>query len=198
MSFVGNIVRLFAVANRPHIINKSDFSEVDVDIKADVLPPVSDLWPDDEDAVPTWRLDQEARAAAGGYRLPNYRTGQEFQAAVALCETRLTTPVVVTPPLRPNDSLLPILAPDVAARLFLEWIRSRSLCGPISTDDLSIFYAEFCTERGERQSPENIMRSRLKRLPGVSSRVADKYLPGGGRVRQTIWLISADPIKKAA
>ena len=158
-------------------------------------PTGDEPWPDNPDEIPAWRIAQELRAEAGGYKLPAYRTRREFERCVALCEG-----VTQCAPPPPTPIGKPLPAND-AARHFLDWMRLNGITGQISSERLSGLYADFCAQGNTAPAAENMVRGSLKRLSGVTVSLADKRRPGGVRTRPTIWNIASEagvPAARAA
>lgn len=166
--------------------------QIDPPIEEDGLP-----WPNDLDVVPQWRLDAEARAAAHGYVLPNYRTRREFEAAVEACRQRLEPPLLAVEPV--EIVLKPALSPESMARQFLYHIMDHG-GGQYTNEQLTEHYFAFCRDVAQRHpAPENFMRQHLKRMRGVRVGAIETRAADGKRYRPTLWTIRArDDVKVAA
>lgn len=145
------------------------------------------VWPDDPDAVPSWRLRQKAAAAARGVRIPGYDTRRAFEAAVALCIERETPPA-------PADVPLKKLAGPAAAARFVADLRSTGPLDAFSSEDLTAAYLDHCRRHHLEPIPENVLRPELLKLRGVTRRSVNipNGGPGGRRARPARWFITSE------
>lgn len=166
-------------------------------------------WSDYMDAVPVWRLAQEAWAKAIGVELPDYRTRREFEEARAKCEAALvacqkfaTQPapaIAETSTTDEPDDNSPIvvkariLPPKDAAELFLADLRAIGETGPYDNDQMRTLYLEHCTRYDLEPAPENFMREALETMPGIWKKQFNNQCGvGGKRTRKFKWMISTD------
>jgi hypothetical protein len=172
-----------------------------------------DVWPDDPDTVPLWRVEAESRAQITELDLVSYRTKREFLAAVAACEANLKpapTLALVPSEIIPEtvstleETFLPLAAgpfakpcliagreplpPKVAAQTFLAWLIATGRIGKWSHEEMADFYAKHCRENSLTPTPENVLREALKRLPGAS-KDGDVVRVSGKRIRKVSWSI---------
>lgn len=151
-----------------------------VDDKGNYIDPV---WPEDRHAVPAWRLQQEAWAAAGGYTLPNIRTRADYETALELCEISAAAPQVAC------HAPAPPWPADLAAIRFVVWLRDPERCGPgyYSSAELEERYKEFCMEMNRKPSALNLVRRAMARIDGVAK--TRPHTSDGSR--PNLWLIEA-------
>ena len=160
------------------------------------------VWPNDADAVPSWRLEIERRSRV---LLVPYRTRAQFEAAVAACEQKLASTAKV------SAMIGPALPAHESARLFLKWVRETNRChssarpdGRYTNETLRELYESFCHTIRVAPSSEAHVRKHLYDLGGVDKGLDDKQGRGGRRERPTVWTIlpslavSVAPLKKAA
>lgn len=139
------------------------------------------IWPDDPDTVPQWRIDVERKAHLRGLDIPGYRTRAEFESAVALCESALSTT-------KAKAVLLPPLSPPDAAMQFLRWMQSTGRTGRYTDERLAEAYSEHCATIGRAEASQH-MRKHLADLSGADK--TQEPVPGAPkRKRITIWVIS--------
>lgn len=152
------------------------------------------MWPEDPDAVPSWRIDLERR----GMTLVPYRTRAQFEAAVAACEAKLVSTLKV------SAMIGPALPAHESARLFLKWVRETNRCGRYSNETLRELYEAYCHEVRVIPSSDAHVRKHLHKLGGVDKGLDNKQGPGIRRERPTIWTIKPSlaaavaPMKMAA
>jgi len=148
------------------------------------------------------RLEHEARAAAIGIKLPPYRTfadlGRTVDAirrAEAARQSARFAPVVevVTAP-AVATGLAPAMAPDDAAKLFVEHLRSIG-DGTYGNDDLNRHYSEHCAALGVEPLHQNVLREAMKYVPGVLKRQIDVRSTSGKRRREFVWDVCAGMVQ---
>lgn len=144
-----------------------------------------ELWPDDPDQVPDWRIKYEQRALEIGMVLPPIRTFRHHIDAIAKCEASLFAKQPI------NVVGRPLSAEDAAVQ-FLSWLRETSRTGEFSNETLAGYYADFCSLQNREPTAENMLRGALKRLPGVTTRQGYHKSQAGARVRPTIWIIKRE------
>jgi hypothetical protein len=162
----------------------------------------------------------QARAKGAGYfsQLPSYARiegddegsqlarEQALARAIALCEARLSPPDTpwkplpigphrVVSPCQSAPAKLKTLTAAEAASRFHQWLIGKGHFGEFSAARLSAFYATHCREERLIKTPENTLRSELKKLPGVAKAQADNR-KGGKGPRPVVWKITAPPIER--
>lgn len=161
---------------------------------------IAAVEPEPADLLPG-RLMHEARAAQVGFRLPEYRTVADLVRAVAACEAAIggasAIETVVAQSLPAHSGRAPALAPDDAAKLFVEHLRCLG-GGQYGNDDLTRIYTDHCTTLGVDEVHQNVLREAMKYLPGVVKRQIDGRSESGKRRREYVWDVSAALIKRAA
>lgn len=152
-------------------------------------------WPDDCDAVPSWRLTAEELSAVTGLPLPNYRTKREYEAMLALIEERLQVqekqPEPVAPPVIVEVSAVEPLAALPAAEAaaeFLDHLRGKGF-GRYTNESLTEEYLRFCRANNRTPAPENFVRQKLRRMVGITSQMIDDRDDVGKRIRWTQWTV---------
>lgn len=153
-------------------------------------------WPDDCDAVPSWRLTAEEISAATGLPLPNYRTKREYEAMLALIEARLQVQEEkqaepVAPPaiveIAAIEPLAALPAAEAAAE-FLDYLRGKGF-GRYTNESLTEEYLRFCRANNRTPAPENFVRQKLRRMVGITSQMVDDRDDVGKRIRWTQWTV---------
>lgn len=168
-------------------------------------------WDDVVEAEPDGllpgRIEHEARAAAIGFKLPSYRTVTDLERAVdairraeaarQLARTAPAVEVVTAPAPAVATGLAPAMAPDDAANLFVEHLRSIG-DGTYGNDDLNRHYSEHCAALGVEPLHQNVLREAMKYVPGVLKRQIDTRSESGKRRREFVWDVQAIVLKRAA
>lgn len=164
-------------------------------------------WPDDWDAVPSWRLEAEARANDAGLLIPPYRTRREYEAMVRHIEARLLVQsevAAVTPPAPEPVTVvviaadpLPALGASEAAAEFLAHLRAKGF-GHYTNESLTEEYLRLCRANNRTPAPENFVRQKLRRMVGITSRMVDDRDELGKRVRWTQWTVVPFSSEKVA
>lgn len=91
--------------------------------------------------------------------------------------------LVPVAPLPPTVGALHLaLSGAEAAPLFLAWVRAEDRCGVYSSTELDALYTEHAAAIGTAETPHNMLRGELKRLPGVEAKMTD-YGGNGKRPR---------------
>lgn len=157
----------------------------------DDIEPDGFEWPEDWDAVPSWRLAAESRAAEIGVHLPRYRTRREFEAARERCLAKLDGTGGSLPPPAPLIEIKPAFTSERTARAFVNHIMDSG-GGQFSNEQLSERYLAFCRDVLHRHpAPENFVRQNLRKMRGVHVGQLDTRAEDGRRVRPTLWTIRA-------
>mgnify|MGYP003522678117 CR=1 FL=1 len=139
------------------------------------------------------RFERAPRAGRHQGMLPWYQTPDEFAAAVAACESALAIPdieVVSDVVEQAPTGRAPALAPDDAARLFVEHLRSLG-GGQFGNDALNRLYTEHCAALGVDELHQSVLREAMKYVQGVVKRQTDRRSASGKRRREFVWDVSA-------